>query len=473
MKGILLIIAFWAICGSSCKKEGFITDGNAKLGLLVDTLKFDTVFTSLGSVTKNVTLVNQNDQYLRISRIQLAGGAQSPFALNVNGTAGADFRDQELRPMDSMYLFVRLTINPNAEAMPFVVYDSILIDFNGNQRKMYLQAYGRNARFINADTLYANTQWDSGLPYVLQKPLTVAAGAQLTLQKGTRVYCHANAALMVNGTLQSNGEAGQADRVVFQGLRQDEGYRDLPASWGGIVLTNASSLNYLRYTHILNAYQALVVGGGANQSPAKLRMEQCWIDNAYDIGLYGYNTSIDAVNCLVSQCGNEGLPGQGGSNVILTAGGNYRFDHCTLVTYANPYQNHKQAALYLSNADGGNAAPLVAYFSNSIIYGQGGLAENEVVTNRSASAGFEANFSQVLYKVKADPANIVFNNSLKNEEPRFDSINTGLRNFNFRLRENAPGINRGITANMPVNIDLDGNPRPVGAAPDLGCYERQ
>ena len=44
----ILLTLLWF---SSCKKESFITGADARLGLTADTLRFDTVFTTTGSVT--------------------------------------------------------------------------------------------------------------------------------------------------------------------------------------------------------------------------------------------------------------------------------------------------------------------------------------------------------------------------------------------------------------------------------------
>jgi hypothetical protein len=41
-----------------------------------------------------------------------------------------------------------VTINPNANQLPFVVQDSIKIDYNGNTRFVQLDALGQNARFL-------------------------------------------------------------------------------------------------------------------------------------------------------------------------------------------------------------------------------------------------------------------------------------------------------------------------------------
>jgi len=40
------------------------------------------------------------------------------------------------------------------------------------------------------------------------------------------------------------------------------------------------------------------------------------------------------------------------------------------------------------------------------------------------------------------------------------------------LRSNSPAVDAGVPQGT-VFSDLDGNFRPVGLAPDMGCYERQ
>jgi hypothetical protein len=124
----------------------------------------------------------------------------------------------------------------------------------------------------------------------------------------------------------------------------------------------------------------------------------------------------------------------------------------------------------LSNTDGVSAKPLNVSFLNSIIYGHGGSAADELLVNKSGSDKVE--FINCIYKVKdADPAGVLFTGCLKNVDPLFDSINTSLQQYNFRLKDISPAIDWGKSNSLVV--DLDGNPRPVGNKPDTGCYEKQ
>jgi hypothetical protein len=130
---------------SSCKKDSFITSAEARLTLTADSLKYDTVFTTTGSITKSFKIINENSQKLRLSKVKLMGGAASPYKININGSSSTEENNIEIEANDSVYVFVSVTINPNAANLPFIVSDSILINYNGNTRFVQLQAmlYGR------------------------------------------------------------------------------------------------------------------------------------------------------------------------------------------------------------------------------------------------------------------------------------------------------------------------------------------
>ncbi len=441
----------------ACSKDDFITSPDAIVRTSADTLHFDTVFTTTGSVTQSFKIFNSNDNRLLLSEVTLAGGATSFFKINLNGVPGTSFSNVEIAARDSIYLFVTVSINPNAANLPFLVQDSLLIAYNGNKKFVQLEAFGQNAVFLNRQRVVNDTTWNNTLPVVVLGSFTVPANRTLTISPGTKVYFHADAPLLVAGSLRVNGTL--ANKVIFRGDRLDERYRDLPASWPGIIFGSSSRDNVLANTEIRNAYQALVVDQPASNANPKLSLTNCIIDNAYDAGILAANTSIYAANCQVTNCG---------VNVALQSGGSYTFIHSTIAGYANSYIRHANPSLYLSNSDVyGATNSLSAAFTNCIVYGQG-VTEDEVASVKQGTAGYAVTFNNVLYKVKAaDPDNVVLNNCIRNQDPQFDSIGVNTNYYNFMLRASSPAINKGRAT--VVTTDLNGKQR--GSQPDLGCYE--
>ena len=448
-----------------CRKEGFTSSADARLVFNQDTLHFDTVFTSAGSVTQQFKIINSNNQRLRISNIGLQGGSSSAFKINVDGTPGPALSNVELAPNDSLFVFVTVTIPASQAQRPFIYRDSILVESNGNKKYMQLEAWGQNAHFLRNRKLTGNNVWINDLPYVILGGLQVDTNASLSIEKGCRIYLHADAPLLIDGSLSVKGDKNEEDRVYFTGDRLDYPYNDYPAAWPGIYFRGQSTNNIMQYAVVRNAYQGLVVQQPSVNANPKLTLEQCIVDNIYDVGLYGIGSTIKASNCLFSNCGK---------NVQLVYGGNYQLLHCTMASISNNYIAHKDPVLFVSNyvQSGGNIFTdnLNAVFTNCLIWAENGTAENEVVTARQGTGGYSINFTNCLWKVKTNPQNTTLVNVINNQPPVFDSINVTKNFYNFRLKENSPALNAGIATGLL--IDLDGKPRAVGL-PDLGAYERQ
>ena len=460
MKTALFITLSFILVIFSCRKDSFITSPDASISISADTLHYDTVFTAVGSITQSFKIINDNNQKLRLSSVKLMGGPSSSYKMNVDGIATTESTGIEIEANDSVYVFVQVNVNPAAGNLPFIIRDSIQISYNGNDRLVQLEAWGQNAHFLRKKEIMTNETWTSDLPYVIQGYLYVDAGQTLTIEKGCRIYIHADAPVIVDGTLIVNGEKDTADRVYFRGDRLDEPYKDFPAAWPGIYFRTTSKDNVLNYAVIKNAYQAIAVENPSPIAGSKLTLNQCVIDNSYDAGIIALNSSITATNCLISNCGK---------NIAIGKGGNYSFTHCTVVSYSNNYIQHKAPVLSVSNTDGTSTGSLNALFRNCIFWGENGLVDDEVVVIKSGSDS--VNFDYNLWKVKTPPQNITSDQIINNQPPQFDSIDVSKNYYDFRFnKRNSLAIDAGV--NTPVALDLDGNPRPV-LKPDLGCFERQ
>ena len=468
MKTVFAYCATFLILLFSCKKESFITSPDAAVNITADTLHYDTVFASTGSITQAFKIINENNQKLKISSVKLMGSSASAFKINVDGYASPEVDNLELEANDSIYVFVSVSVNPNAANLPFIIRDSIQVNYNGTTKWIQLEAWGQNAHFFRNKRITSSETWVNDLPYVILGYLLVDTNAVLTINKGCKVFVHADAPLIINGTMQANGEKDTADRIYFRGDRLDDPYRDFPGGWPGIYFADISKNSVLNYVVIKNAYQGIAAEDPSVNANPKIILNQCIIDNAYDAGIIALNSSIQATNCLISNCGK---------NLLLAKGGDYQFTHCTVATYSNVYLLHKDPVLFVSNFISVNNVPvtekLTAVFRNCIFWGENGTVDNEVIVAKAASTfSFTADFVDDLLKVLANPSNATaFTGIINNQSPLFDSINTSTQYYNFRLKANSPAIDK--ATNLGVTNDLDGNLRPVGALPDLGCYEKQ
>ena len=459
------IILCFIVTLLACRKEKFTTDPSARLSTSEDTLHFDTVFTTTGSTTQFFKIINSNDEGIHVASIRLAGGNASPFRINADGIEGPVVTGIEIGARDSAYVFVTVQIDPSADALPFLVRDSILIDYNGNTSTVQLQAYGQNAHFIRSHIVNSAEEWNNDLPYVILGGLMVAESGSLKINKGCRIYVHADAPLVVAGNLQITGEQWDSTRVVISGDRLDEPYRDFPASWPGMVFTATSHDNLIRFAIIKNAFQAVSVQGMPTASVPKLVVEETIIDNAYDAGIIGIGSRIQARNILVSNSGK---------NILLLQGGDYQFEHATVVAYPNNFYQRRDPMVIISdnleNNSPGNYA-LNASFQNCIFWGEsGGLVKDEILLRKRGSLSYQVVFDHVLWSLKAAPPLATLTVPAVQTDPGFLTVDPFKRIYDFHLKESSAALNKGVVSGVP--LDLDGNPRPLGS-PDLGAYEKQ
>lgn len=450
----LIIIGFY-----SCKKDQVTTNSSYQLFTDRDSVSFDTVFTSAGSITQQFKIINSNDRSINIASISLAGGLLSPFKVNVDGISGTSVRNINVPAKDSIYVFISVSIDPTSSSLPFLVQDSLQINYNGNKKLVKLNAYGQNAHYFHNKHVSQNETWNNDLPYVITGEITIDSSTTLTINQGCRIYIHADAPFIINGSLIINGDKYDSTHVIFAGDRLDEPYKNYPASYPGLYFSSSSKNNSINYTVIKNAYQAIVCSDMNNGG--NLSLNQVVIDNAYDAGILCLNSNISAINTLISNCGK---------NIILANGGNYNFLHCTSVSYSDQFLQHKFPVLFISDGNGqGITKNLDASFKNCIFWGEdNGLVDNEVVIDKEGNSNFNCNFDHNLWRLKKSLLNCSISSAI-NQNPLFDSVNIANRYFNFRLKKGSPAIDAGTDAG--ILIDLDGNTRPIGL-PDLGCYEK-
>ena len=454
--GLIALLFF-----SSCKKDLITTSPSAKLSFSTDTLTFDTVFTSLGSTTLYFTVHNPNNQKISVADIRLAGGNGSIFRLNIDGRQTNEATDVEIPAHDSIYVFASVTVDPNNDNNPFVLYDSVLFSTNGNEQRVTLQAWGQNAHFFYGEIIGSQT-WQPDKPYVIIHSILVDTNETLTIQPGCRIYMHADSRFYVAGTLKVMGQLH--DSVIFRGDRLEQYYVDDPGNWEGIHLLLTSHDNEINYAVIKEPVVGIRVDSLKITSAPKLTMRNTQIRYTLSSGILGITSDIYAENCLVQGCGEW--------NVQLEYGGNYDFEDCTFANYSSILISHQSPVVRMSNYYGykdefGNDqflySDLSASFRNCIVYGS---LEKELDLDKKDQVAFDFVFDHCLLKVNSDidVSTSSFINCIINQDPKFADP---FEKDNYHLSEGSPCINAGVSNG--ILIDLDGNVR--SDAPDIGCYE--
>ena len=477
---------------SSCKKEeDFITDSSAHLEFSEDTVMFDTVFVQTGSSTQIFTVRNNSDNAIRIPVVRLGGGNASYYRLNVNGTPGKLVNNVEIGPRDSIFIFVEVTIpdpgNPNT---PFIVNDSILFEFsNGSPQQVNLVAFGQRAHFhhapLNTGRLFflpCNETWTNDLPHVIYGYAVIDSGCTLTIQQGVNVHftpasgmiALSSATLTVNGTLQ--------EPVTFQGSRLGEAFKDIPGQWDGIYLTNITRRRLLydlkdpgpgtlnssiNYAIIKNGNIGLEVDTVFAPLLTTLRLDNTIIKNMAGVALYAQGSTIKANNCVFANSGQY--------LAALLYGGNYHFLHCTFANYWN--DSRQTPSILFNNYYGSTIRPIdSAYFGNCIVYGN---IENEIGFDSAFSSPPGTNnyvFDHTLLKVGgtfSTSSSLHYISIIRGTDPLFKNTDDNI----YEIDSVSAAVNAGaisITNLSPIlNLDLKGNARPQGPAPDMGAYEKR
>ena len=473
----LLLLSFLSVIllFSACKKEDdFIDDSSAKLSFSADSLLFDTVFTTLGSVTKQIKIYNTNNKSIRISSIKLGNGQNSMFRINIDGNPSYQLDNVEIAANDSMYIFVKLTINPNNQNNPLIVTDSIIFTTNGNIQDVNLVAWGQDAyyhvpnkkiifsdgSFLQYSFAGCNLPWPNDKPHVIYGYCVVDSDSTLIIQEGTKIHLAPNAVLWVldQATLKVNGTLN--NKVFFQGSRLDSYYKNLPGQWGKIWLSRLSKDNEINYAVIKNGSIGIQVDTVANLNPT-LKLDNTIIENMSVAGIFAQGSKIVATNAVITNCGQYA--------VVLSIGGYYEFLHSTIGNYWD-YNLRQTPSLVLNNYykdlnEVVHYRPLLkAYFGNCIIYGNN---EEEILLDGNPNSTFNFEFDHCLLKTKNNSSNINnYKNCLINQNPQFK--NTEINNLN--LMQNSPSIANGsVNIGILVPLDLNGNIRPQ--IPSLGAYE--
>lgn len=472
MKKLTYILALFLCLGYlfSCEDEKYISSNDVKLRFSVDTVMFDTVFTSIGSTTQHLKVYNPYEQKVLISSVKLAKGETSNFRLNINGVSSNEVQNLEIEPFDSLYIFVEVTVDPSGQNLPLVVKDSIEFVTNMNRQDVDLVAWGQDFKLIRREVLKGITNWTKEKPYLIYNYAFVDSNATLNIEAGTKIYFHKDAGLYVKGKVVAKGTVDNP--IIFQGDRLEDVYANVPDQWNGILLYSGSKNNEFKYAEIKNANIGLQVGNIENEGFSTVKLNNVKIQNMAYAGIFAMKSDIQASNCLVTNCGFYA--------VALLVGGNYEFNHCTIANYWGGYsfKTRSTPSVLVSNILNISKVDYVgdlvkADFGNCIITGNA-IDGNELLLSRKQEALFNYKFDRCIIQVadtfKTNNADR-FINILKGVDPKFIDP---YKKYNFELDTLSPAKDAGkASIGKLFPTDLKGRDRLLDKGPDIGALERQ
>ena len=479
---LLFVVVFSMIFSmSSCIDESFSVDSKLRLKFSSDTLLFDTIFTTVGSATHKFMVYNPNNKNLKISSIQLGLGKNSPYRLNVDGYLNKDnsFQDIEIRAKDSMFVFVEVTVDPQATNAPTFIKDSIVFNTNNNIQDVKLISYGQNMEVLKNRTVLNDTTLSAEKPYLVMGDLTVEAGATLTLKPGCRLYFHANSNLVVLGNLIADGTREKP--ILLRGDRTDKittnatfPYNYIANQWGSVMLLNPEGNHKLNFVTINSGYAGIYFYNEDRSKTPTLEITNCRIHNFLKYGLVVQNGDVTVGNTEISNTG---------SYSVYLSGGKHTFTHCTIADYFNsssvllqPSSREANVACMISELN--KVKPMETVFENCIISGSTnyefglmsrftsnyhGIFKNCYIRNPKPEKNLPQ-FTNIRWYEKQDT--LVFKNAYYDKEK--------LIYYNFMPDSVSPARNIGdsqVATKFPY--DLNGNNRFEDNEPDAGAYEWQ
>lgn len=448
--------------------ENYSTNPNHRLNFSVDTLSFDTVFTTIGSATKQFMVYNRNDQPLLIEDIQLAGVGETGFRINVDGRKGDHFKEIRIQAQDSLFVFVEVTVNPTNKNQPLQIGDSVIFTTNGTRQSVRLEAYGQDVHLYKGGVIFTeDTHLSAERPYLIYDSLVINPNVRLEIEKGAIFYMHDTAKVITYGTLIAKGT--QEEPVLFRGDRLDYiingtlPYDRTPAQWGGFVFRSSSYENEMDYVIIRNGKKGLLFDESSPQK-SKIKIRNSQITNMSEDLLHAFNCNIEAVNSEFTNAGG---------GVAVLAGGTYKFIHCTLANYITLVKR-TLVCLTLSNQINKETYPLDASFDNCIIDGSFDPKQGEIALPTSDETAVHYRFNHCVIKSNGENDEL-FTNNLFGQSPSYRLRGGDQNNYCFDFRPDSL-TTRGVGKADPAisqlyPFDRYGVSRLTANGPAIGAYE--
>lgn len=511
---LVLLSALGSLTMPGCKPREEELQTSGALEFSADTVKFDTVFTTLRTVTKRLWVYNRNPKGVNVDLVALDQPAASPYTLIINGDLKQTATNLFIRGEDSLLILVRAKLpdnNQNGTAKKYVLEEKLNFRTNGQDQRVLLRSFGQNIYLHDGVQLACNSVWTNDRPHVLYNSVVVPAGCVLRIKPGTRIYGHAGAALIVQGTLLVNSpadyapgtgatdtvKAGNANIVRFAGDRSGETqYATAPGQWLGILFDASSRGNIIRYAQIQNSsYGALlfnpsnaaarpdvliqnsviryISGASANFAGAATQLANYnLLGITAGAGILSLSGKVTIENTLFSDCYEY---------AVLGYGGEYALNYCTIANYAATSAVRSTPSLGFTNVstlDTTKRNPLMVKVYNSVVWGS--VDDELVLANYKEYQNGPVDIRNTLLRTKLYSAATdvatkpgLAKTSLGNVvniDPKFVRIYTSTNN-DYHLANGSLGLSRSAQQVLPfLDRDLLNVPRPAARA-DLGAYQ--
>lgn len=463
---------------TACEAERLSDDPNLHLSFSVDSINFDTVFTTIGSSTKQVLVYNHNKNAVEISSIT---HASKYFYINLDGENKEELlRNVRIEGGDSLFMFVRVEIDPQSSNSPVLIEDTLLFAVNGHTDILPMRAYGQNVHIIQTPQL--RTNYTTPVTFTATKPYlifdTIVALDKLIIEPGASLYLHNNTSIYAFSDVEAQGTQQQPIRIL--GDRTDRLFDNVPyayasGQWGGVFLMHVQgepvSQYVLNHVELQSGTIGLYCQSEDMQLRSSLQLLNSRIHNCSAYGLVLINTDAEVANSEISNCA---------SFCVYSAGGHQVLTHNTIASYFGyPYttiniHNHSREdvpAVYIYN-EIDSCAPSDLSIHNCIITGAN---SNNLLTAVELTDDYPGEITGNY--LKADTLHVMccHDNVYAQDS---DSVFTNIfyrygeyKYYNFHLHNESPArqIADSILA-LPYPYDRDGLSRQQ-VKPDAGCYQ--
>lgn len=444
----------------ACIEDDFTTSPSDQPTFSADTLRMGETLTLDGTPTKRFVVYNRHGKMLNISSISLRDDNDNTFRLNVDGISGRSFSNVEIRPKDSIFIFVEATLPENGVDDPVIINRHLDFITNGVTSTVVLNLTGQDAIRHHDYTISSDTRWTPGRPHVIFDTLRIAAGATLTLEAGTDIRLHDKAAVKVEGTLISNGTPEK--NVSFTGDRTGNVAASIPyelmsGQWGGIYFASTSRDNRLEYTSVRNSSDGLSFSPADTGSEPVATLVNCQIRNTTNYIIESFHANLKLLGCELTDASN---------GILHLVGGNHIINHCTVANY------------YLFTALGGPAIQfehidaasdddtgfpfLTAEITNTIIYGNG----TELSHGDLTGTGIYIRRC-MMHSAGADDDNFI--NCIWEDDPLYYTVRNEYI-FDYRLKPESPAIGAADPSFDIYGPEIDRYGVERGTPADLGAY---